>query len=341
MKGDELAPVSEDSILSCIDRHFKVNGAHLLMGRGDDCAILKNAGSPYCISADMFLEDIHFRRSYFNPQEVGHKALAVNLSDLAACGARPVAFTLCLGLPDNIEVDWLDKFFGGMASLANKYQLDLAGGDLSKSDKIHISISIFGERNENCSFLGRGGSRPGDILFIAGNIGLSRVGLNMLEKTGRAALLDFPESCKAHLLPEPQIEAGLIFSRVGYNSRPPALMDLSDGVAIDLPRLLGWNRDSGDQNKLGANLTLNPQGLHPELLLYSQNNNLNPVMEALLGGEDYALLSSCAPDLFIPLQGASPHIWKIGEVNASGKIVCNGSDISNLKGFDHFADKQP
>ena len=89
---------SEDSILACLARHFPATHPSLLLGRGDDCAVLK-AGTPLCVSSDLFLEDVHFRRSYFTPEEIGHKALAVNVSDIAACGGRPLAFTLALGLP--------------------------------------------------------------------------------------------------------------------------------------------------------------------------------------------------------------------------------------------------
>ena len=90
--------LSEDGILACLGRHFPQTGPSLLLGRGDDCAVLRG-GKPLAVSSDLFLEDVHFRRSYFTPEETGYKALAVNVSDLAACGARPAAFTLCLGLP--------------------------------------------------------------------------------------------------------------------------------------------------------------------------------------------------------------------------------------------------
>lgn len=101
---------SEDSILACLARHFPATHPSLLLGRGDDCAVFR-AGTPLCVSSDLFLEDVHFRRSYFTPEEIGHKALAVNVSDIAACGGRPVAFTLALGLPDDVDAAWLDRFF--------------------------------------------------------------------------------------------------------------------------------------------------------------------------------------------------------------------------------------
>ena len=110
--------LSEDGILACLGRHFPQTGPSLLLGRGDDCAVLRG-GKPLAVSSDLFLEDVHFRRSYFTPEETGYKALAVNVSDLAACGARPAAFTLCLGLPGWVDEPWLDAFFSGMAGLAS------------------------------------------------------------------------------------------------------------------------------------------------------------------------------------------------------------------------------
>jgi len=120
------APLSEDRILACLAGYFPQAHPSLLLGRGDDCAVLK-AERPLCVSSDLFLEDIHFRRSYFSPEDTGYKALAVNVSDLAGCGARPLAFTLCLGLPAWVEMDWLNRFFSGMAELAGKHRMALAG----------------------------------------------------------------------------------------------------------------------------------------------------------------------------------------------------------------------
>ena len=150
---------SEDSILACLARHFPATHPSLLLGRGDDCAVLK-AGTPLCVSSDLFLEDVHFRRSYFTPEEIGHKALAVNVSDIAACGGRPLAFTLALGLPDDVDALWLDRFFSGMAALAQEQRLALAGGDLSRSPFLHVSITIWGESYTGGDFLVRGGSMP-------------------------------------------------------------------------------------------------------------------------------------------------------------------------------------
>ena len=332
-------PSSEDEILAIIGKYFSDIQPQILLGRGDDCALVQ-FDRPMAVSSDLFLENVHFRLSYFEPEEIGHKALAVNLSDIAACGAKPIGFTLSLGLPKGTEISWLDRFFQGMANLANKYKTSLIGGDLSRANNLEISITIFGEIPGASCFLPRGGSMPGDILFLIGQIGLAYVGLQVLERFGREALAEWPQATRAHLLPNPYINSGLVLSRAAFNARPPALMDISDGILSDLPRLLGLSGELGTGNNyagmLGANLKINPNDLNPELLRWSHAHHKNPVMTALIGGEDYALLGTCAPDMLPTLKAAIPEFLALGQITDDAKIICNDEEIG-LHGFDHFA----
>ena len=333
--------MSEDRILSCLSGHFPQAHPSVMLGRGDDCALFKEDDRPLAVSSDLFLEDVHFRTSYFSPEDIGYKALAVNISDLAACGAKPFAFTLCLGLPPWVDIPWLDSFFAGMAALADKYGMALAGGDLSRCERLHAGITVFGGILKNGGFLARGGSMPGDSLFVVGSLGLARAGLNVLESLGRDACRDWPAACAAHLRPTPQVDAGIMLARAGHNARPPALMDLSDGIMRDLPRLLGLTGELAAVDKsgraLGAAILL-PQGsLHPEVLRWAAARGKNPVLEALLGGEDYALLGSCAPDMLPSLHTAIPGFMSIGTVTSDGFLTCNNESINSLCGFDHFA----
>ena len=328
--------LSEDFILSRLARHFPNSHASLLLGRGDDAAVIK-ADKHLCVSSDLFLEDAHFRRSYFTPQEIGHKALAVKLSDMAACGAKPLGFTLCLGLPPRTEQIWLEDFFSGMAALAGQYHTVLAGGDLSACERICIAVTIWGETVGNSLGLRRGGCKPGDFLFVIGTLGLARVGLRILEARGREAASAWPAACAAHLRPLPQIEAGLAISGFADAENPPAVMDVSDGIARDLPRLLqtweGQNREP--VRKFGASLYLPPETIHPEVRRFALEQELDPVTEALLGGEDYALLGACAPDLLAKLQRAVPDLRPLGVVTEQPDIIANGKPFK-AEGFDHF-----
>ena len=128
--------VSEDHILARIASHFPNEGPDVLLGRGDDCAVLGVSG-PLCVSTDLFMEGVHFRRSYFTPEDIGWKALAVNLSDLAADGARPMGFTVGLSLPPDADMALVDGLCAGMAELAAQASVPLVGGDLSRADKLH------------------------------------------------------------------------------------------------------------------------------------------------------------------------------------------------------------
>ncbi len=332
---------SEDDILNALGRYFPLRRSQgVLLGRGDDCALL-NPDRSMAVSTDLFLEDVHFRRSYATAEEIGHKALACNISDLAACGARPFAFTMNLGLPADMDAAWVNDFFGGMGALAARYGMTLVGGDLSRHDRVLVSITVFGEETGEGGFISRGGSMPGDVVFVVGRLGLARVGLQAMEKEGRAAMLTWPKACKALLLPEPQVDAGLMLARAAMNARPPAMMDVSDGIARDLPRLLGLAGEDGVRGAMGAGLgaeLLLPAGmLDAELVSWCRGNGRNPVHEALIGGDDYALLGTCAPDMLAALHAAIPGFWEIGTVTDTGQIFCNRERVDSLEGFDHFS----
>ncbi len=334
--------LSEAHFLELIDKYFPKQHPSLILGRGDDCAILRTQDS-LCLSSDLFLEDIHFRASYFQAADVGHKALAVNISDIAAMGARPLGFNLNLGLSSRVDEAWLNDFFVGMSLLANEHNLALVGGDVARSDSIHICISIWGDcsgpalkvkRQNNQEYLTRGGAMPGDILFVVGQVGLARVGLNVLEAEGEKAKQHWPKACMAHLRPKPLVDAGLTIARLGMQARPAVLMDISDGLAKDLPRLLGMNDSL--QGPLGAEITLQEVLLHPEVVEYNHKNKLCPINQAWLGGEDYALLGACNPKLFPVLQSALPAVYDIGIITDNGKLSFNGEIMTSSAGFDHF-----
>ncbi len=342
--------LSEDHILDSIHKHFPYTNASLLLGRGDDCAVLRSQGA-LCISTDLFIENIHFRRAYFSPEQVGHKALAVNISDIAAMGVKPLGFTLALAIPEDIDNIWLNAFFSGMSKLATAHNMVLAGGDLSRAPHLCISISIWGEGfggifpQGTGDYLSRGGAMPGDALFIIGNIGLARIGLEELEKNGLAAQSTWPAACEAHLQPQPQVDAGLIIARAAMNSRPPVLMDISDGLARDLPRLLGLHKhgiknsheDMKHSHGLGAQVLLPEAFLHKEVISHAKQYGRSSVHEAWLGGEDYGLLGACAPKLLPILHATLPQLKSIGTIIEGNDIVLNGENANHIQGFDHFS----
>jgi thiamine-monophosphate kinase len=312
---------SEESFLEFIDEFFPNKHDFLGLGRGDDCAVLK-ADKDYCVSSDLFLEDVHFRRDYFSPADIGYKALAVNISDIAAMGAKPVAFTMDLMAPADVDDDFWREFLKSMSMLARQNDIVLAGGDLSRADKIGVSISIFGVsgstgfiRRENCSY--------GDILFTIGDIGLARAGMMSLEAVGEKARETLPAAVMAHLRPKPKVMIGTLLNAAGIKS----LMDVSDGLARDLPRLLG--------SELGADLTLDASMLNSNVITFAETIGIDPVEFALLGGEDYALLGAVSP--FEAGKAKSvPGYTRIGTVTRTPGITLNGNPFA-AEGFDHFS----
>lgn len=366
-KQDEQVLQSEDDILACINSPFPAHHHSMPLGRGDDCAVIKTPAE-VCVSTDLFLEDVHFRRSYFSPEEIGHKALAVNISDIAAMGAKPLAFSMGLMLPKGIERGYLQRMMQGMADLAQQHDLVLSGGDISRSANLGFSITIYGEAgNKDDKFLQRGTCHEGDSIFILGEIGLARVGLLSLEKQGRMATSLYPTACQAHLLPQPLVAAGRLLAECGHLvDTPVSLMDLSDGLARDVHRLLGKNQHG---QAMGADLQITEDMLHADILAFAEHelqeqvgqgpNSLNKenilsqtmdraLHHAFIGGEDYALLGACSSAMFKKIQaslrmhneqGASkksmPTLRRIGMVT-HGPVTLNGRMVEQ-HGFDHFA----
>ncbi len=332
-----MALRSEQDFLTLIDRYFPPAGSldggrtglertgHVIMGRGDDCAVLRCPGR-ICMSADLFLEDVHFRRAYFLPEEVGYKALAVNVSDISAMGGRPLGFCLQLFGPSDVPQEWWEGLFEGMAGLANALRLPLVGGDLSRGPNIGLAVTVWGEEAEGGRFLSRQTAMPGDHLFLVGQVGLARAGLMALEADGRRACRDLPRATRAHLRPGLHVEQAMHLGKLDFVR---GLMDVSDGLAMDLPRFLPPG--------LGADLNPTAVDIDPEVVDYAARLAADPLFFALAGGEDYALLGAAAPEAAKELAQAVPEARIIGRVLETPGLFLAGNPAL-VAGFDHFAD---
>ena len=323
----------EDDVLELVNAFFPSRTPHVPFGRGHDCAELAAFGHTLALSTDMFWEGAHFRRAYFTPEETGAKALTTAISDLAAAGAVPLGFSLGLLLPEDLSRAALSGVLRGMARKAHEYGAALSGGDLSKGDRLGFSVTVWGAPVEGAPFLRRDRPKPGDVLFLIGECGLARVGLWALEREGRAAMAEWPRSCAAHLEPGALLRQGqrlallaLEASRPGLPS-PVSLMDVSDGLIRDLPRLLG---------DLGAELLFDPALVPAETARAASLQGLSPEELFSLGGEDYALLGSCPQELWPRVSAVIPDASFLGHVRRERVIARNGN-IVNLRGFDHFS----
>jgi thiamine-monophosphate kinase len=321
-------PTSEQEFLRVIDRHFPSRGEGVLLGRGDDCAIL-DPGGPMCLSTDIFVEDVHFRRSYFSPADIGHKALAAAASDLAGMAAQPLGFALSLALPDDVDDLFLDAMLGGMAALSGRLGMPLVGGDLSRGAALALDVVVFGTPGPSGRLLKRGAAKPGDALLLIGEIGLARAGLLELEHMACREAAAWPGAVAAHLRPEPRIEEGLALAQITTPEGPAVsgLMDVSDGLARDLPRFLG---------AYGAELTLGREDLHPEVAAFFTAHGEDPLEAAVLGGEDYALIACADPKRLPMVRAVLPQALVIGSVRAEPGLRLNNGQVLR-QGFDHFA----
>ncbi len=335
--------LSESGILAVIDSYFPREHPSLLLGRGDDCAVLR-AGGNIAMSTDIFAEDSHYRRSYFCARDIGYKSLAVNVSDIGAAGARPEGVSLRLTLTGDEDETWIRGFCEGMKEIADAFGLAVSGGDLSRAPAQSVCVTAWGRLPEDLpTGLRRGAAGAGDVVFACGGLGLARAGLAVLEEAGgraegvELAKREWPACCRRHLRPMPLAAAGMELARFCASRRlgdRVGLMDVSDGLARDLPRLL----DSG-RTGLGAELFLGGSMLHEEVLRFCAVRGLEPSLFAYLGGEDYALAGTCPAERWTEMErwmAACGHpVTKLGTARP-GSVRLNGV-IAEDAGFDHFS----
>lgn len=318
-----------------IQKYFTRPSPQAVLGVGDDCALLQpRAGMWWAISSDMLVEGRHFL-STVRPERLGHKALAVNLSDLAACGATPVAFTLALALPRADEA-FLAGLAQGLFSLADEHGIELVGGDTT-AGPLNICITVFGEVPPGQA-LRRDGAQPGDALWVShplgGGLGDARLALEVFR--GHVALdgADFEAVRRAMEQPQPRLALGR-----GLRGLASAAIDLSDGLAGDLGHVL---RRSG----VGATVLADQLPISPVLARQPRALQLDC---ALNGGDDYELLFSAAAaagaQVLAAAAAAGVGVRCIGRIEATpGLRLVDGQGRPlglALRGFDHFAGAGP
>jgi len=284
------APRSESAILAFIRRAFPSGSAGvsspLIVGMGDDAAIIRIGRSRLlAISTDAFLEGNHFLAGMHSPQDIGYKALARAVSDLAAVGATPCFFTMNLALPEKFAGAWLAQFLAGMAGAARRFGITLMGGDTTRPllrPTFGANFTVFGELNGYPPVL-RGGARPGDTIFLSGVAGAAQLGWELLRRGG-VGQQPWRALLRRHLRPEPRLALGQWLARRGLAT---AMIDTSDGLSTDLKNLCA-------ASKVGARIRSEdlPVVKIPQAL---RRCRFNPREMALHGGDDYELLFTVAP----------------------------------------------
>lgn len=246
-------------------------------GIGDDCAVIPiSSGESLTVTTDMLVENVHFRLSTTSPRQLGHKSLAVNLSDIASMGARPIASFMSIARPSALTDKWYEEFIEGYHELSERYRVPLMGGDTTSADgSLAISVTLLGTTAPD-HIKRRSAAEEGDAVMVCGTLGDSAAGLYALEN----GLEGFDSLKKAHLEPSPLVEEGLW---LGGETSVHAMTDISDGVAKDLRQIC-------DCSGMGAEVELSELPLSQEMLELCDIHGLDPEKTALCGGEDFKLL---------------------------------------------------
>lgn len=311
-----------------IDRFFRRPVRHAVLGVGDDCALLApTPGMQLAVSTDTLVEGRHFL-STVDPALLGHKSLAVNLSDLAACGARPLAFLLALTLPSADE-RFLGPFSTGLLALAREHGMDLIGGDTT-AGPLAIGITVFGEVPPGQALL-RDGARVGDDIWISGTLGDARLGLEAFRGTLSLPESGFRAARQAMEQPQPRVALGLALRGVAS-----AAIDLSDGLLGDLGHVL---------RRSGVGATVHLPRLPRSTLLGVQSGEVQRLC-LLAGGDDYELLFTAPPEARPQVQAAARQagvkVTAVGQIEAAGsglRVLDDSGQPMNLaawSAFDHF-----
>jgi len=296
-------------------------------GIGDDAAVWRSESGLEMATTDLLIEGVHFTTALTSYEELGWRAMAANLSDIAAMGGLPRYALVSVALPGDTEVDDVKAFYRGMLELANRFGTAIVGGDVSSASQMVINIAVFGVTSEN-KIMKRSAAVPGDVIAVTGYLGGSAGGLEILsgknKAKGSAAGLK-----EAFLKPFPRVAEGRIMAGKGVK----AAIDISDGLVADLGHIC---RMSGT----GAKIDTTAVPVHPEL---DDNFGERTLTMALTGGEDYELLFTAPAAIVETVKNAvSCPVTVIGEVtdNKKGEIrLLDGighSIVLPVKGWDHF-----
>jgi thiamine-monophosphate kinase len=329
---------TEDELVATIRKILAGEGPGVRLGIGDDAALVDVGDRLDILTTDLLVEDVHFRRDGISPRDLGYKAIAVNVSDIAAMGGSPRYGLVSVALPRDVAIGWVVELYGGVRDASAEYAMTVVGGDTSLSDRIVLSVTVTGEVAKDGAVT-RAGARPGDRLVVTGALGASAGGLRLAEADPEAVRSAVGsewarELVAAHVRPQARVGEGQTLAQAGAT----AMMDLSDGLAIDLGRLC---RESA----VGAAVELARIPVAPGLAPLAGVLPIDPLQLALSGGEDYELLAALPPHAVGPATSKirerfGTPLTEVGEIRREEGLVAVLEDGSERPleptGWDHF-----
>lgn len=330
---------SESEIISRIKRRARSRD-DILIGIGDDAAVLKNTSETDLLACcDLMVEGVHFQLDWTTPRMLGRKALAVNLSDIAAMGGVPKFAMISISLPSHCSAEFVDELFGGIAEMADEHGVSIVGGDTSSSrDSLFIDVSVIGECASGKA-IARRGAKTGDKVYVSGSLGASALGLSLLKDGRRLEDLKVRSDAKQqaiikHLSPEPRLKLGRAIGKAGLAT---SMIDISDGLSTDLWHIL-------DESHAGALIHAEAVPVATCVLsLAQETQGIDPLRLALDGGEDYELLFTARPEsekqLIALSETLGTMITAIGEIVGDTRVSIerNGAIESvERSGYEHL-----
>jgi len=334
-------PATERRLIEIIRRAVR-RAPGVRVGIGDDCAVLEpDAGSLLLATTDLLIEDVHFRRRWATPNDIGWKSLAVNLSDIAAMGGRPRWALIALACPEAVGLDEAEAFYGGVQALASEHDVSIVGGDTAASPGGWIvNVTLLGEAAR--APLTRSTAHAGDVIAVTGSLGRSAAGLALLEATlaPRGVSAAAADVTTAHLRPRPRTREGQWLAAAGGVT---SMIDLSDGLATDLGHLC-------EESGLGARVELGRLPVDATVHAVARALDREALAWATGGGEDYELLLTCAPEaverLAEGLAGTTgTRLSAVGEMTAAADGIryldAGGRAVPVRAGFEHFVTGRP
>jgi thiamine-monophosphate kinase len=311
----------------------------LLMGIGDDCAVIRKEGSRvWLLTMDTLIESVHFNRAFHPPEKLGRKAVSVNVSDIGAMGGKPVFLLLSVGMPQDFDEDWFRAFARGVTDACREYGCFLIGGDtVASPGGLNFTLTVIGEAEKNCVVY-RSGAQPADTVWVSGALGMAAAGLELLSRSIASGDPAFDLFREKHLNPRARVELG---HRLGTSGLIHAMMDLSDGLATDLAHLC-------KQSGVGARLLARDLPGVEQLAQAARLTGQDPERWAISGGEDYELLFTASPEHSAQLTEIAGQcgltITPVGTIIAGSGVTLirrrpDGSSEEvavAYQGFDHF-----
>jgi len=308
-----IAQLGEFGLINHLTRQFTVGQPSTLKGIGDDAAVLNFKDKKAVVSTDLLIEGVHFDLAYMPLKHLGYKAVVVNLSDICAMNARPTQITVSVAVSNRFPLEAMDELFAGIALAAEKYKVDVIGGDTTSSQKgLILSITALGEADAD-EIVYRDGAKPTDLLVVTGDIGAAYMGLQVLEREKQVFQVN-PNSqpdldaytylIERQLKPEARTDVRTLLHALEI--KPTAMIDISDGLSSEILHLC-------KQGKVGCNLYEDKLPLDPQFINVCEEFNIDSTTVAINGGEDYELLFTIAMDDYSKLKG-NPNFTVIGHM---------------------------